>query len=181
MVQFFRSRGGWIVSAAMLAVLVKTNFHSLDWIDAAIVASVIGAWPTLEWFFHRFLMHEWNCPMFRWTHARHHDNPTTDNGLPEPIVIWLYYVGGAVFCCMPRMMTTYATVLCMLTAYEFIHFACHVNYKPKTWWGWAIRVNHLQHHRVNEHGQYAMLFPFLKQEPLVEKSAESVIQAKNGS
>lgn len=165
-VSFLRSRGGWIALAFIVSVIAKyLQSDRLDGLDGMLVVGVIGAWPFLEWFFHRFLMHEWTFLPLHLTHHRHHLAPTTDNGLPDSWIVLLYFVGVSVcfFLDLSRLQAINVSVLGMLMLYEFVHFSCHCNYKPMTWWGWAIRVNHLQHHRLDERSRYAMLFPIVKQ------------------
>jgi hypothetical protein len=65
--------------------------------------------------------------------------------------------------------TAHATVLVMLSVYEFIHFSCHCNYTPKTWWGWSVRTNHLQHHKLQSADRYAMSFPIFRVTGKVKK------------
>ncbi len=165
-VSFLRSRGGWVVLAFIVSAIAKfMQSDRLDGIDAMLVIGFVGAWPLFEWFFHRFLMHEWTFLPLHHTHHRHHLAPTTDNGLPDSWIVFLYFFGVSICFLfgLTRLQTINASILGMLVLYEFVHFSCHCNYKPLTWWGWAIRINHLQHHRLDARSRYSMLFPILKQ------------------
>lgn len=162
--QFIESRGGWVLYAAIVSIIVRLVSWPLVWLDAIWAVCIVASWPWLEWFAHRFLMHEWRFTGFRFTHDRHHANPTTDTGLPDRWIIAMYWINTFVFPWfdMPRLYTIHTVVLCMLTLYEFSHFSCHCNYQPRTWWGWAVRINHLQHHKLESRDRYALLFPFFR-------------------
>ena len=160
---FLRSRGGLIVLSAVVAVVARIllwPFTTRDWIIAGLI---VLAWPTLEYVFHRWVFHEWSWTPFRKTHDRHHDEPTTETGLPDLWVIGDYYLLSVAFAfTTPGIYTAHATVLVMLSAYEFIHFSCHCNYTPKPWWGWSVRMNHLQHHAIKSGDRYAMSLPIVR-------------------
>jgi len=160
---FLRSRGGLIVLAAVVAVVVRIllwPFTTRDWVIAGLI---VAAWPTLEYVFHRWVFHEWSWTPFRKTHDRHHDEPTTETGLPDLWVIGVYFLNSLLFALTtPGLYTAHAAVLVMLSAYEFIHFSCHCDYDPKTHWGWSVRTNHLQHHRIEHGDRYAMSLPIFR-------------------
>jgi hypothetical protein len=160
---FACGKGGVIVLSALLAVALRIALWSLSLRDLAIAGSIVLAWPTLEYVFHRWFFHEWSWTPFRKTHDRHHDHPTTDTGLPDWWVICMYFVNSALFAfTTPGLYTAHCTVLVLLSAYEFIHFSCHCNYTPKTWWGWSVRINHLQHHKLQNADRYAMSLPIFR-------------------
>jgi len=168
---FLRSRGGLIWLAALVAVLLRFLLWPVGTRDFIIAGSIVLAWPTLEYFFHRWVFHEWNWTPFRKTHDRHHDDPTTETGLPDPWVICLYFAFSVNFAfTTPGLYTAYCTVLVLLSAYEFIHFSCHCNYTPKTWWGWSVRTNHLQHHHLQSADRYAMSLPILRTQTKKQES-----------
>jgi len=162
-VLFVRSRGGLIWLAALVAVLLRFLLWPVGTRDLIIAGSIVLAWPTLEYVFHRWVFHEWSWTPFRKTHDRHHDEPTTETGLPDLWVIGVYFLNSLLFALTtPGLYTAHATVLVMLSAYEFIHFSCHCNYTPKTHWGWSVRTNHLQHHRIEHGDRYAMSLPIFR-------------------
>lgn len=169
-VAFLSSRGGLIVLSAVVAVVARILLWPVGTRDLIIAGSIILAWPTLEYVFHRWVFHEWSWTPFRKTHDRHHDEPTTETGLPDLWVIVVYFVNSLLFAfTTPGLYTAHAAVLVMLSAYEFIHFSCHCNYEPKTWWGWSVRVNHLQHHKLQSADRYAMSFPIFRVTGKVKK------------
>ena len=158
---FAATRGGWIVVSFVWALALRFTLFKINGIDILLILLIVSAWPILEWFFHRFLMHEWTLLPFHQTHDRHHRFPSPETGLPDTWIVVTYFI-------LPLMMWSFGlrylltlgvTVLAMLVVYEFVHFSCHCNYTPLSRWGWAVRVNHLQHHKLDETTNYAMLFP----------------------
>ena len=160
---FLSSRGGLIVLSAVVAVIARIllwPFTTRDWVIAGLI---VALWPRFEYAVHRWLLHEWRWTPFRKTHDRHHDEPTTETGLPDMWVIRVYFLLSIAFAFLwPGLYTAHATVAVMLSVYEFIHFSCHCNYEPKTWLGYAIRVNHLQHHNLQSADRYAMSLPIFR-------------------
>jgi uncharacterized membrane protein (GlpM family) len=169
-VAFLSSRGGLIVLSAVVAVVARIllwPFTTRDWVIAGLI---VALWPTFEYIAHRWVFHEWTWTPFRKTHDRHHDEPTTETGLPDLWVIADYYLLSVAFVfATSGIYTAHATVLVMLSVYEFIHFSCHCNYTPKTWWGWSVRTNHLQHHKLQSADRYAMSFPIFRVTGKVKK------------
>jgi hypothetical protein len=160
---FLKSRGGLIVLSALVAILTRTQLWVFGSRDLIIAASIIAAWPLLEYSAHRWFLHEWTWTPFRKSHDRHHEHPSTDTGLPEPWVIAVYFLNSVIFAfTLPGLYTAHCSVLAMLSIYEFIHFSCHCNYTPKTWWGWSVRINHLTHHNLDRPSRYAMSLPIVR-------------------
>jgi hypothetical protein len=153
--------GGWITLSAILAFALRYSMATLGILDLVIAVTLISLWPLLEWIFHRFLMHEWTFLPLHFTHDRHHSIPTAATGLPDTWIVAMYFVNTTVFWWfgLTYLSTLNCAVLLMLVIYEFVHFSCHCNYKPKTSWGWLVRINHLQHHKLDETKGYSMLFP----------------------
>jgi len=160
---FLSSRGGLIVLSAMLAVIIRCTMWSFQIKDYIVASTIVILWPVIEYSSHRWILHEWSWTPFRKTHDRHHANPTTSTGLPDMWVIVLYYINSILLIFTTSgLYTAYTTILVMLSIYEFIHFSCHCNYTPKTWWGWSVRINHLQHHKLESRDRYAMSLPIIK-------------------
>jgi len=159
---FMRGPGGWITLSVVVAVALRLTLGPITLIDTFLFLIVVLLWPLLEWFFHRFLLHEWTILPFHFTHHRHHERPTPETGLPDAWIIAFYFAEPFLLWAFkfPLILSFSVSVLTMLAVYEFVHFSCHSNYKPRTKWGWAVRVNHLQHHRFDESKFYALLFPF---------------------
>jgi Fatty acid hydroxylase superfamily len=126
----------------------------------------LGAWPwaiagilgyaIMERKFHRD-MHELKWSPFHGSHMRHHDEPTPETGVPY---LWVQAMFIAIAVCpMPYRLTGFRMgVFACLLAYEWVHFLCHCNYRPKTKMGWRIRVNHLKHHNHDPDNHYGLLF-----------------------
>lgn len=164
---FACSLGSFIVLSVIWAIVLRVFTGPFRLSDVVIMLGIGLAWPWLEWAAHKYFMHEWTSIPFYKSHARHHDNPTPSNGLPDPWVLIIYFAIPAVLCWYGFMWIASANlaILAMLAFYEFVHFSCHVNYRPRTGWGWRIRVNHLKHHRFDETRYMSMLFPAREVEP----------------
>lgn len=160
--QFLYGRGGLIALAALLAIILRSALP-ITTRDYIICAAIVLGWPIYEYIAHKYLMHEWIWTPFRFTHDRHHHDPTPETGLPDLWVINVYFINSLIFLALPvGIYTAHTTILCMLLWYEFAHYSCHTPYQPKTWWGYAIRVNHLQHHKLNSPDRYSLLFPIIR-------------------
>lgn len=159
--EFGKTQGGWIATSTVLAFVLRSSLQSPNTIDLLLAFLVVSSWPLMEWIFHRFLMHEWTFLPFHFTHDRHHVTPTAATGLPDAWIVAMYFANTIAFWWfgLAYLSTLNAAILVMLVIYEFVHFSCHCNYKPITSWGWAVRVNHLQHHKLDETKGYSMLFP----------------------
>jgi hypothetical protein len=159
---FLLSRGGWIAAAVAVAFSVRLALWPVGTRDLLIAMAVVVVWPFTEYAAHRWAMHEFRWTPFRKTHDRHHAEPTTATGLPDGWVIAFYYINSFLFAfTTPGLFTAHCVVLAGLCFYEFVHFSCHTNYQPRTWYGFAVRANHLGHH--GGAGQsYLMLFPLFR-------------------
>jgi hypothetical protein len=154
--RFIRSRN--VLMLAMLA-LVACDI-SLTWQYALGFAVGVLAYRLLETKFHRD-MHESRWSPFRGAHKEHHDNPTPETGCPHYWVFAMYFAidTGVSLISRPGLSGLWAGIFAMLFAYEVVHFVCHCRYRPRTEWGWRVRVNHLLHHRLDDSTRYELLFP----------------------
>ena len=60
---FMLSSGGWITLSVVFSVGLRLSLAPVGLIDIVLFVAIVAAWPLLEWFFHRFLLHEWTfCP-----------------------------------------------------------------------------------------------------------------------
>jgi hypothetical protein len=159
---FTTTRGGWIALSFVWAAILRSTILKFSDVDLLLIVSIVIAWPFLEWVFHRYLMHEWTLLPIHGTHAYHHRHPTSETGLPDRWIVASYFIVASVLWGFGwrYLLTVAVAILAMLLVYEFVHFSCHCNYKPLTSWGWAVRINHLQHHNLDESKQYSMLFPW---------------------
>jgi hypothetical protein len=155
---FLCSRGGWIAAAVAVAFSVRLALWPVGTRDLLIAMAVVVVWPFAEYAAHRWAMHEFRWTPFRKTHDRHHAEPTTATGLPDGWVIAFYYINSFLFAFTTQgLFTAHCVILAGLCVYEFVHFSCHTIYQPRTWYGFAVRANHLGHHGGT--GSYSMLFP----------------------
>jgi hypothetical protein len=106
-------------------------------------------------------MHEAPRSLFYASHQNHHRQRTPESGVPEYWLFAFFWSITAVFLCfnLVGLWGVWFGVATMLLLYEIVHFLCHCNYRPKTRFGWRIRVNHLKHHNYDSTQYYDMLFP----------------------
>lgn len=123
------------------------------------VAAGVAAYYFLESKFHVDMHVKPLSPFFK-THEHHHENPTPETGCPEPwMFVFYFFVSMTIYSlATPILSGVWCGVAVMLFLYEWCHFLCHCNYKPKTKWGWAIRTNHLKHHNYDDTDFYEMIF-----------------------
>ena len=145
-----------VLIIAILACRVLTN-SALYFSAFGVIIGAL-AYMFSEAFAHRY-MHQPGTIFYR-SHTAHHAKKTPESGLPER---WLYfaYLGIAIFLVsfnLPILQGVYLGLMVYLTTYEYIHFLCHCNYKPKTRLGWRIRVNHLKHHNHDEQQHFELMF-----------------------
>ena len=161
---FLSTNARWIVLSMFTSIALKLLTSLPTPTDLLILLTTIFAWPPLEWFTHKYLMHRWTFLPIHFTHTRHHNNPTPQNGLPDSWIIIVYNIIPFALFLTPfnNLKTLWASIITLLTIYEFCHFSTHTNYKPTTYLGWAIRLNHLQHHFHDQNKSFAMLFPTIK-------------------
>lgn len=157
--RFLLTLNGFLVPIAGLSIyfLVRTFPEYPERCVPGLLIGLIG-YRCLEWFFH-YQMHVDKWSPFYESHHHHHNFPTPETGVPRWWVFVLYTTITLAVCRFPLFLAIWTGVLLMLCAYEWIHFLCHCNYKPKTKWGWKVRVNHLTHHNLDETTRYELLFP----------------------
>ena len=117
------------------------------------------AYYFLEVSFHKG-MHLHPYSPFYAPHQYHHTHPFPETGVPRWWTFGMYILITLLiaFAFRPFLASTWLGILIMLTVYEWIHFLCHCNYRPRTKWGWKVRINHLQHHNLNPFSRYELLF-----------------------
>lgn len=157
--RFLGTLNGFLVpiGVACLYFLVTTFPNYPERCIAGLLIGTIG-YRCFEWFFH-YQMHNDKWSPFYHSHHHHHLHPSPETGVPRWWVFVLYSAITLVVCRFPLFLAIWTGVFYMLCAYEWIHFLCHCNYKPKTKWGWRVRINHLTHHNLDENSRYEMLFP----------------------
>jgi sterol desaturase/sphingolipid hydroxylase (fatty acid hydroxylase superfamily) len=106
-------------------------------------------------------MHENKWSPFYKPHHQHHNTPSPETGVPKwwMFVFYTVLTGTIQYFALPVISAIWISILLMVTFYEWIHFLCHCRYRPKTKWGWKVRINHLKHHKVDPYKYYEMLFP----------------------
>jgi len=105
-------------------------------------------------------MHINKLSPFYKTHKDHHNNPTPESGVPYTWIFLLYFsiTSFLILLKLDYTINFWYGIFISLCAYEWIHFLCHCNYKPKTALGWIIRINHLKHHNFDSTKFYELMY-----------------------
>lgn len=111
---------------------------------------------------HRFLFHA-RPSRFAWLRAKqhrlHYDHHLEPSRLDLLFLPWWYVLpnlvltvllGWAVFGSLPRAAAVALGAMLALLHYEWVHFAAHQPYVPRTALGRWMKRYHLRHHFVNE-------------------------------
>lgn len=163
-VRFCRSRNFWMFPIVGFAGYTATlQILIAPWLTLLGIVLGLLAYRALERHFHVQMHNSRRSPFYR-SHGRHHENPTPETGCPEH---WLLVVYAAVnplllWAQLPITTGIWFSIIFALLVYEWVHFLCHCNYRPKTKLGWKIRTNHLKHHNFDDTQFYEMLFPKTK-------------------
>jgi len=134
------------------------------WVTAGWVLTPIGlVLAVVAYYFSEALTHR-QMHLSRWSpfyssHWIHHQNPTPETGVPKDWLFMIYFLvmAGVSYLERPVVSGMALGLVLMLGTYEWVHFLCHCRYRPKTRWGWRVRINHLQHHNFPT-TRYEMLF-----------------------
>lgn len=144
---------------AAYAIAAQHPYH------LAVIGVVLGtiAYRCLERYFHEQMHVNPRSPFYT-LHRLHHEDPTPETSVPEYWTFAFYFVTtiAVALAGRPIIAGIWCGVFNMIFWYEWIHFLCHCNYKPKTRYGWEIRINHLLHHNYDWDSHYEMLFPVEK-------------------
>lgn len=119
----------------------------------------LSSWILVEYLMHRFFLHRLSSG----GHSSHHKDPKNKNTL---FVEWyLVAVVSVVFCGIALLildgvsvMWLYLGVVLGYFIYEVIHYRVH-HCKAKTRLMKYLRRHHLQHHHLNEKGNFSVVFP----------------------
>lgn len=149
-------------SAATLALRVLLGDFGL-W-DGIVVAAIVLLWPLQEWLLHVYVLHARPFRLFGRTvdlragtgHREHHESPLDPDEAFMPPRVLLSYLGFHVafwLVAMPTWrlgLTGLATMAVLGTAYEWVHFLIHTDYRPRSRWYARIWRSHRLHHFKNE-------------------------------
>jgi H+/Cl- antiporter ClcA len=156
--RFFFGTYNVVFVIIIIGLAIRVSFNAY-WI-VSLVGVVGGAvvYMYSEALAHR-RMHK-SGTLFFSSHTEHHLKKTPESGLPKPWVYLMYLAIGIVLSSfnLPLAQGFYLGLISYLSLYEYIHFLCHCNYRPKTRLGWRIRVNHLKHHNHDETQHFELMF-----------------------
>lgn len=128
-----------------------------------VIAAILGilTWPSLEYFLHRFLGHEWSLnTLFRREHQTHHRvrdffAPAYLKALMTIVVLGsMYFIGRALGL---RVETNFYVggILATYLFYEWTHWRFHKT-PPRTRLGMKLRKHHFSHHFKNAKSNYGV-------------------------
>lgn len=154
--RFCRTKNVLMIPLVVCSYLIALQ-HSFP---LSLIGTLLGlsAYIALERYFHA-QMHENEKSPFYTLHRIHHRAPSPENGCPEYWTFAFYFFVTLSIYLLHRPIIAggWFGITYMLFWYEWIHFLCHCNYKPKTKYGWRIRRNHLRHHYVDSNTDHEML------------------------
>lgn len=138
---------------------------------AAVSCGALG-WGAGEYLFHRFVLHlprpkaQWLQRIHAMLHWQHHQEPDDPRRLfiPMPGVLNLFALWGGLGYAVAGAPAGAGAALglgAMLLFYESTHLAAHVNYRPRTRWGQAMKRSHRLHHYKNERYWFGVTHPFM--------------------
>ncbi|BBU24484.1 fatty acid hydroxylase [Mycobacterium xenopi] len=156
-----------LMIGAMLVAALAMRIALGDWqiTDALVSASIVTAFPFLEWAIHVFILH-WRPkhigklvidPLLAHKHRQHHADPRVPALVFIPAETLPWILAGAVAIALlafPRVglgLTFLTLAMALGLCYEWTHHLIHTDYKPKTSIYRAIWRNHRLHHFKNEH------------------------------
>jgi sterol desaturase/sphingolipid hydroxylase (fatty acid hydroxylase superfamily) len=139
--------------------------------DVAAVATVLVAYPFVEWTAHRFVLHAPEFQLFgkarslgiARNHAAHHANPTDASKVASETgrnlavaVLGATAPFGVVFRSLRPTVTGGFMVVTGLLTYEITHGLIHSGYAGRSTWYRRCRNAHLRHHYRNENYWYGV-------------------------
>ncbi len=156
-------------SAAFVARVYQGQW---SWVDAAIIAFIVSAWPFMEWRLHIKLLHmkprvrngKEVYPSVARKHRDHH---------LEPWRLDLVFLQKEILLAIPLVFVVanilfpfhYALTVCftgylMTVNYEWNHFITHTRVQAKTSWYRKMFLHHRLHHFKNERYWYGFSAPW---------------------
>jgi 4-hydroxysphinganine ceramide fatty acyl 2-hydroxylase len=158
-----------------VAVLIICLCAALGWAPLSPLWTLAGclAFYLSEYTFHRFLFHAppsgrgWLLSLQRRLHYDHHVEPGRLDLLFLPLwfaVPNLALTGLIAWAFLGDWASAVSVVLGAILAllhYEWVHYAAHVPYRPRTHFGRWMKRYHLWHHFKNEHYWFGVSSPVL--------------------
>ncbi len=153
----------------LLPFLYSITYYNITFGDCLGFLGGIFIWTLAEYCFHRFAFHNNNLSprtyeLLAYNHAKHHQNPSTDNDLLLPlrltIPIALFLSGVAwVLISLPFATFMLFGMFVGLTFYEFVHHQAHHN-MYKVWPLNRLTVSHLRHHYEDDSKSFGVTSRF---------------------
>lgn len=156
-------------SAYIIAVLLPScysiTYYSINPSDCLGFLGGICIWMVAEYCFHRYAFHNNNLSprtyeLLAYNHAKHHQNPSTDNDLllplrlTMPVALFLFAVAW-ILLSLPFATLMLFGMLAGLTFYEFVHHQAH--HKMYNIWPLnRLTVSHLRHHYEDDSKFYGV-------------------------
>jgi len=149
------------VGAVMTATAILPNVIA--------AASAVVLYPVAWYFIPRYILHgTWlakspkTAKLWKRVHFDHHQDPyhlevlfgALYTTLPTVVVVTMPV--GAAIGGLSGALSALAAGLVTTCFYEFCHCIQHLSYKPKSKWLRRIKTRHLEHHFLNEAGNYGI-------------------------
>lgn len=151
-----------------LAFVWIFKHYSLTEIGQDILFLVVGlmAWTVVEYFFHRFPLHQSikSFKEFR-GHLIHHAFPNLENKIAVSIVELTTKLSVVAFGLSYILSTLQISLLFLgflitITLYEWMHYCCHFASETNIRWFKYMRIHHLKHHYRDSTRYFGVTIPF---------------------
>ena len=152
-----------LAAAALAGLAGRLWLGDFRAVDALIVAAVVALWPMLEWLIHVFILHFKPKTLFgreidffnAKKHRAHHRDPwrTEITFIPLRAVITGLVVAPALWLlALPtaQAFTGVAIFFLLSLNYEWVHYVCHVRYRPALKYYRRLVDSHRLHHFKSE-------------------------------
>lgn len=171
---FFTYPSPIMLAGLVIASLILRGFSGpLGILDALVALVPILAWPFLEWFLHRYLLHLQPVRVrgttidfdFARKHRIHHQQPWRPERIFLPVyvhIIMTPVLTAAAFWILPRpglAATWMAALAAMALLYEWTHYIVHTRIRPESRFAKRLFRNHRMHHFRNEHYWFSFTVP----------------------
>ena len=170
-VQFWRHPSPYLLLVGLAGSSgVRVLVGGGSWWELTIPAILLALLPFVEWTVHVGILH-WKPrriagvpvdPLISRKHRQHHANP---RDIPLVFIPWqvalqlmpmFVFVAWLVTPTWSAMFTALLSMYVLLSAYEWMHYLLHSDYRPRSHWYRMVWRNHRLHHYKSEHYWFAV-------------------------
>jgi hypothetical protein len=159
--EFARHRSPQLLLAELpIAVVARSLWGGVGWIDLAIVMAILATQPFTEWLIHVYVLHvrprgpvtrtlDWGAGR---SHRLHHKDPDDLSWqFIHPAAVLTGFAINIVLLAVSRYTATYAVgAIAMTLVYEWTHYLIHTDVRPRNGLYKRLWRHHRLHHFRNE-------------------------------